>query len=57
MMPARARGRRPSAGTIVAALEVLLLSVFALLPLALQPFWVIFVTRVLILALLASPAS
>src|SRR5438093_7159382 len=50
-----ARGVRssPSPGTIVAALEVLLLVVFALLPLALQDFWVIFVTRVLILALLA----
>ena len=50
---ARAQWWRPSPGTIVAALEVLLLSVFALLPLALQHFWVIFVTRVLILALLA----
>ncbi len=50
-----ARGVRssPSPGTIVAALEVLLLVVFGLLPLALQDFWVIFVTRVLILALLA----
>jgi branched-chain amino acid transport system permease protein len=50
---ARAQWWRPSPGAIVAALEVLLLSVFALLPLALQHFWVIFVTRVLILALLA----
>ena len=39
--------------TIVRALEAGLLVTFALLPLALADFWVIFVTRVLILALLA----
>lgn len=44
---------RASPGARVAALEIALLVVFALLPAALPYFWVIFVTRVLILALLA----
>jgi branched-chain amino acid transport system permease protein len=44
---------KASAATRVAALELTLLVVFAVLPAALQEFRVIFVTRVLILALLA----
>jgi branched-chain amino acid transport system permease protein len=39
-------------GAVLTALELTLLAVFALLPLVLVDFWVIFVTRVLILALL-----
>ena len=44
---------KTSAATRVAALELALLAVFAVLPAALQEFRVVFVTRVLILALLA----
>jgi branched-chain amino acid transport system permease protein len=44
---------KASAATRVAALELALLAVFAVLPAALQEFRVVFVTRVMILALLA----
>jgi branched-chain amino acid transport system permease protein len=49
----RARWWTASPSTIIRTLEITLLVVFALLPLALADFWVIFMTRVLILALLA----
>jgi branched-chain amino acid transport system permease protein len=50
---ARARAWRGRPAAVIGALEIALLGVFALLPLALVDFWVVFVTRVLILALLA----